>query len=88
MGKRHISPHFGPFWAYLRTPPQGVELLVWPIVTSLFCPKNASSPEFLGWTPLDPPQLKPTFSRGVGGGGLVGEVPNVEKMTPLFCPKS
>ena len=28
MGKRHIPPHFGPFWAYSRTLPQGVELLV------------------------------------------------------------
>ena len=27
-GKRHIPPHFGPFWAYSRTLPQGVELLV------------------------------------------------------------
>ena len=27
-GKRHIPPHFGPFWAYLRTLPLGVELLV------------------------------------------------------------
>ena len=26
--KHHIPPHFGPFWAYLRTLPQGVELLV------------------------------------------------------------
>ena len=26
-GKCHI-PHFGPFWAYSRTLPQGVELLV------------------------------------------------------------
>ena len=28
MGKRHIPPHFGPFWAYSRALPQGVELLV------------------------------------------------------------
>ena len=28
MGKRHIPPHFWPFWAYSRTLPQGVELLV------------------------------------------------------------
>ena len=27
-GKRHIPPHFWPFWGYLRTLPQGVELLV------------------------------------------------------------
>ena len=27
-GKHHIPPHFGPFWAYSRTLPQGVELLV------------------------------------------------------------
>ena len=27
-GKRHIPPHFGPFWVYSRTLPQGVELLV------------------------------------------------------------
>ena len=27
-GKRHIPPHFGPFWAYSGTLPQGVELLV------------------------------------------------------------
>ena len=27
-GKRHIPPHFGPFWAHSRTLPQGVELLV------------------------------------------------------------
>ena len=26
--KHHIPPHFGPFWAYSRTLPQGVELLV------------------------------------------------------------
>ena len=26
--KRHIPPHFGVFWAYSRTLPQGVELLV------------------------------------------------------------
>ena len=27
-GKHHIPPHFGPFWAYSRTLPQGVELLI------------------------------------------------------------
>ena len=27
-GKRHIPPHFEPFWTYSRTLPQGVELLV------------------------------------------------------------
>ena len=27
-GKRHIPPHFRPFWGYSRTLPQGVELLV------------------------------------------------------------
>ena len=27
-GKRHVPPHFGPFWAYSRTLPQGVELCV------------------------------------------------------------
>ena len=27
-GKRHVPPHFGPFWAYSCTLPQGVELLV------------------------------------------------------------
>ena len=27
-GKRHKPPHFGPFWGYSRTLPQGVELLV------------------------------------------------------------
>ena len=26
--KCHIPPHFGPFWAYLRSLPRGVELLV------------------------------------------------------------
>ena len=26
-GKRHIPPRFGPFWAYSRALPQGVELL-------------------------------------------------------------
>ena len=26
--RHHIPPHFGPFWAYSRTLPQGVELLV------------------------------------------------------------
>ena len=28
MGKTPHTPHFGPFWAYSRTLPQGVELLV------------------------------------------------------------
>ena len=27
-GKRHISPHFGLFWTYSPTLPQGVEWLV------------------------------------------------------------
>ena len=47
-GKRHTPPpHFGPLWAYLRTLPQGVELLVYPLVNSLFCPINTSPNEFL-----------------------------------------
>ena len=27
-GKRHKTPHFGPFWAYSRTLPQGVDFFV------------------------------------------------------------
>ena len=54
-GKRHIPPHFRDFWAYSRTLPQGVELLVQPLVKSLFCPINASPNEFLVGTPPDPP---------------------------------
>ena len=52
---------YPPFWAYSRTLPQGVELLVQPLVKSLFCPINASPNEFLVRTPPDPPHLKPTF---------------------------
>ena len=32
LGKTPHTPHLGPFWAYLRTLPQGVELLVSPLV--------------------------------------------------------
>ena len=74
MEKRHIAPHFGPFWAYSRTPPQGVELLVEPLLKSWCCPENASPNEFLVRTP-PPPRLKPTFLR-VGG---MGGIKNVEK---------
>ena len=74
-GKTPHTPPFWPFWAYSRTLPQGVELLVQPLVKSLFCPINASPNEFLVRTPLDPPHLKPTFlrfSRRGGGGGWGG----------------
>ena len=54
MGKCHIPPHFGPFWAYLCTLPQGDELLVEPLVKSLFGPKSASPNEFLVRTPPPP----------------------------------
>ena len=63
MGKTPHTPPFWPFWAYSATLPQGVELLVQPLVKSLFCPINASPNEFLVRTPLDPPHLKPTFFR-------------------------
>ena len=63
MGKTPHIPPFGPFWAYSRTLPQGVELLVEPFVKSLFCPINASPNEVLVRTPPDPPHLKPTFFR-------------------------
>ena len=60
--KCHIPPHFWPFWAYSRTLPQGVELLVEPLVKSLFCPINASPNEFLVRNPPpDPHHLKHTF---------------------------
>ena len=54
-GKYHIPPLLGPFWVYSRTLPQGVELLVEPLVKSFFCPINASPKEFLVRTPPDPP---------------------------------
>ena len=61
MGKTPHTPHFWPFWAYSRTLPQGIELLVYLLVKSLFCPIKASPNEFLVQTPPDPPHLKPTF---------------------------
>ena len=66
MGKRHIPPHFGPFWAYSRTLPQGVEWLVEPLVKSLFSQINASPNEFLV---RNPPRNPHFFEGGCGGGG-------------------
>ena len=53
-------PPFWPFWPYSRIPPQGVELLVCPLAKS-FCPINAFANEYVVWTPVDPPNFKPTF---------------------------
>ena len=80
MGKHHIPPCFGPFWGHSRTLPQGVELLVYPIVTSLFCSINTSPNEFLVQTPPSH-HLKPIF---LLFGGLWGGQKCQKKMTPLF----
>ena len=77
MGKTPHTPPFWPFWAYSRTLPQVVELLVEPLVKSLFCPINASPNEILVRTPPPPrpPPLETHFFQvlreggGWGGGG-------------------
>ena len=43
-GKRHIPPHFGPFWAYSRTVPQRIELLVYVFLLSLALPRAGQNP--------------------------------------------
>ena len=91
-GKRHIPPHFGPFWAYLRTLPQGLELLIYPLVKSLFCPINASPKEFWSGPPQSPPlethffEVLREVGVGVGGGGGWGGGSKIDP-PPFFGPK-
>ena len=94
MGKTPHTRPFWPFWAYSRTLPQGVELLVQPLVKSLFCPINASPNEFFVRTPGDPPHLKPTFLRysgrgvGVGVGGFLGRKSQIFWFFSILSRKS
>ena len=78
---------YPPFRVYspIPTRPQGMELLVQPLVKSLFCPINPSPNEFLVGTPLAPPPPPQThtlethfFWGGGGAGGLFFDTP------PLF----
>ena len=63
-----MPPPFGPSWVWSRTLTQGVELLVSPLLKSLFCPINASPNEFLVPIPPNPPHLKSTSLMEVGRG--------------------
>ena len=91
ISARATPPHTRPFWAYSRTLPHWVELLVEPLVKSVYRPLKASPNAFFLRTPLDPPPLETHFfeafrERG-GGGWWVSKM--LEKVPPpLFWVKN